>query len=147
MTTSTVEDFLSKDDEQDIVKAIREAEMQTSGEIRVHLERHTNKAPLQRAQELFHLLKMDNTKEENGVLIYVAVDDHTFAICGDTGINKKVPENFWESTKNKMITHFKEGHFKKGIITGITSAGNQLAQYFPWQHGDINELPDEITTS
>ncbi len=145
--TSTVEDFLSKDDEQYIIKAIRNAEIKTSGEIRVHIEHHSNKEPLQRAQELFHLLKMDNTKEENGVLIYVAVDDHTFAIFGDVGINKKVPVNFWEHTKNKMTSFFKTGHFKDGIIAAITNTGDQLAQYFPWRHGDINELPDEITTS
>lgn len=145
--TSTVEDFLSKDDEQDIIKAIRDAEMQTSGEIRVHLEHHAGKDSLERAQELFHLLKMDNTKEENGVLIYLAVDDHTFAICGDAGINNKVPSDFWKLTKNKMTTLFREGHFKEGIIAGVTSTGEQLANYFPWQHGDVNELPDEITTS
>ena len=144
---STVEDFLTQEEEQEIVQAIRVAERTTSGEIRVHLERHTDLDTFTRAKEIFHILKMDNTKEENGVLIYIAVDDHRFAICGDRGIDKKVPNNFWETTRDAMTTHFKEGRFKEGIIEGIQQAGERLSAYFPWEHGDINELPDEITTS
>jgi len=90
---------------------------------------------------------MDNTKEENGVLIYVAVDDQQLAICGDRGINRKVPDDFWETTKDKMLLQFKNGDFCKGLIAGVTCAGEKLAQYFKWEHGDVNELPDEITTS
>ena len=145
---STVEDFLSKSDEQAIVEAIRQSETRTSGEIRVHLEHHsTTEDALLRAQELFHLLKMDNTKEENGVLIYVAVDDHKLAICGDAGINKVVPPDFWKSTKDAMIAQFTKGNFRDGLIEGVQSTGEKLAVFFPWKHGDKNELPDEITTS
>ncbi len=144
---STVEDFLTQTEEQEIVEAIRMAESNTSGEIRVHLERHTDLDPFTRAKEIFHLLKMDNTKEENGVLIYIAVDDHTFAICGDRGIDKKVPANFWQTTRDTMSASFKKGHFKQGIIEGIQHAGERLSAYFPWEHGDSNELPNEITTS
>ncbi len=144
---STVEDFLTQAEEQEIVAAIRSAESNTSGEIRVHLERHTDLDAFARAKEIFHILKMDNTKEENGVLIYIAVDDHKFAICGDKGIDKKVPIGFWETTRDLMSAHFKGGRFKEGIIEGIQHAGKRLSMYFPWQHGDINELPDEITTS
>lgn len=145
---STVEDFLSKEDEQAIIAAIRASETQTSGEIRVHLEHHVQiKDALLRAQELFHLLKMDNTKEENGVLIYVAVDDHKLAICGDAGITRVVPVDFWETTKDKMIQQFTQGNFRDGLIEGVRCAGEKLAEFFPWQHGDTNELPDEITTS
>lgn len=144
---SSVEEFLTPQEEQEIVGAIRSAELVTSGEIRVHLERHTDLPILKRAQELFHFLKMDNTKEENGVLIYVAVDDHQLAIVGDRGIHNKVPEDFWERTKDKMIAQFKKGNFKDGIVDGVYCAGEKLAHYFPWQHGDENELPNEITTS
>lgn len=144
---STVEDFLTAKDEQDIIAAIRHSETQTSGEIRVHLEHRCSGNALLRAQELFHLLKMDNTKDENGVLIYVAVDDHVFAICGDRGINTLVPEGFWESTKDKMAIHFKQGRFKEGLVEGVQCVGEKLATFFPWYHGDRNELSDEITTS
>lgn len=145
--TSSVEEFLSSKEEQEIVGAIRTAELNTSGEIRVHIERQTDAPALERAKELFHLLKMDNTKEENGVLIYIAVDDHQLAICGDRGIHAKVPAYFWESTKDKMIQFFKKGDFKEGIIEGITCTGEKLSAFFPWKHGDENELPNEITTS
>lgn len=144
---STVEDFLTAADEREIIAAIRHSERRTSGEIRVHLEHHCDKDALMRAQELFHLLKMDNTKEENGVLIYVAVDDHCFAICGDRGIDREVPDDFWEVTKDVMTSHFKQGDYKSALIEGVRSAGKQLAHFFPWQHGDTNELPDDITTS
>jgi len=144
---STVEDFLTASEEQEVIQAIRLAESQTSGEIRVHLERHTNLPTIDRAQQLFHLLKMDNTKEENGVLIYVAVDDHQLAIIGDRGINAKVPDNFWDSTRDKMIAQFKADHFKQGLIDGVQCSGEKLQYYFPWDQDDVNELPDEITTS
>lgn len=144
---SSVEDFLTQTEEQEIVEAIRMAESNTSGEIRVHLERHTDLDPFTRAKEIFHILKMDNTKEENGVLIYIAVDDHRFVICGDRGIDKKVPTNFWKTTRDTMSASFKKGHFKQGIIEGIQHAGERLSVYFPWEHGDSNELPNEITTS
>lgn len=144
---SVVEDFLTATEEQEIVEAIRQAENRTSGEIRVHLERHTDKSAFDRAKELFHQLKMDNTKAENGVLIYVAVDDHTFAICGDRGINQVVPPGFWESTRDAIQTQFKQGNFKDGLVNGITRAGEQLRTYFPWDSDDRNELSDEISTS
>ncbi len=144
---SSIEDFLNQDEEKQVIAAIHQAESLTSGEIRVHLECHSNQPPINRAAQLFHLLKMDNTKEENGVLIYVAVDDHQLAIIGDKGINKKVPSDFWESTKDKMIAAFKSGNFKEGLVKGVQNAGEKLQAYFPWDATDDNELPDEITTS
>ena len=91
MPTSKVEDFLSAQEEQEIVAAILEAEKFTSGEIRVHIEAAASKDPYERAQEVFHVLKMDNTKHDNGVLIYIAVEDHQFVIFGDKGIDAAVP--------------------------------------------------------
>ena len=142
---SKVEDFLSASDEQEIVEAIVTSEKNTSGEIRVHIESHTRLDHFERAREVFHLLKMDNTKEENGVLLYVAVNDRKFAICGAKGIDKIVPENFWESTKDIIQHHFKQGDFKNGILEGVLKAGNELEKHFPWQHGDTNELSNEVS--
>ena len=82
---------------------------------------------------------------KNGVLIYVAVEDKTFVIYGDKGINDVVPDNFWDSTKDIMQSHFKDGNFKQGLIDGILKAGQQLEKHFPWIHGDINELPNDIS--
>lgn len=142
---SRVEDFLSPDDEQEIVQAILSAEKKTSGEIRVHIEAHTRLDHFERAKEVFHLLKMDNTKDENGVIIYVAVNDRKFAIYGDRGIDSVVPNNFWNSTKDTIEVQFKNGNHKEGIIEGVLMAGKELETYFPWQHGDTNELSNEVS--
>ena len=142
---SKVENFLTKEEEQEIVEAIRLAEKETSGEIRVHIEKTTSKVPFDRALEVFHELKMDQTELKNGVLIYLAVNDHKFVICGDKGINEVVPKGFWDSTKEVMATHFKSGNFKQGLIDGITKAGEQLQKYFPFENGDTNELSNEIS--
>lgn len=140
-----IEDFLSKEDEAEIVAAIQQAEQKTSGEIRVHIE-HSCKGDIwTRAMEVFHLLKMDNTKEDNGVLIYVAVDDRQFIIYGDKGINAVVPKDFWETTKDAIVTQFKKGNFKQGLIDGILRAGKELQVHFPWNEGDKNELSDKIS--
>jgi uncharacterized membrane protein len=142
---SQVEGFLSDEEQAEVIEAIVKAERNTSGEIRVHLEASTNLEPYKRAQEIFHLLKMDNTKEDNGVLIYVAVTDKKFAICGDKGIHKAVPKDFWDSTKDIMQTHFQKGQFKQGLVAGILKAGQELKTHFPWQHDDTNELSNEIS--
>lgn len=142
---SVAEDFLTAAEEQEIIEAIRKAELHTSGEIRVHIEGSSGKNALERAKEVFHLLKMDNTKDGNGVLIYVAAHDHTFAICGDKGINKVVPKDFWDATKNLMASHFKKQQFKQGLVEGILQAGKELNAHFPWHSADENQLPNEIS--
>jgi len=142
---SRVEKLLSNDEEQEIVQAILEAEKNTSGEIRVHLESHTRLDHFERAKEVFHLLKMDNTKDENGVLLYIAVNDRKFVIYGDKGIDKAVQDNFWDTTRDNIQSHFKEGNFKQGIIAGVKSTGKRLEKHFPWHHGDQNELSNEVS--
>lgn len=144
---STVEAFLTTLEEQEIVQAILVAEKNTSGEIRVHIEAFSNNDHYKRAQEVFHYLKMDNTKQENGVLFYIAVKDKKFVILGDKGINKVVPVNFWDTTKSLVETQFIKGNFKQGIIDGIEKAGVELSSHFPWHHNDTNELPNEISKS
>ncbi|MFK7746777.1 MAG: TPM domain-containing protein [Kordia sp.] len=143
---SKVEDFLSAEEEQEIIAAIRTAERSTSGEIRVHIEDHVDTNTFDRALEVFHLLKMDNTKLRNGVLIYVAVRDKSFVIYGDEGINNVVPKDFWNSTRDAMRNQFRQGNFTKGLIEGILQAGLELQKHFPWDadtHED--ELSNEIS--
>lgn len=143
---SQVEDFLTKEDEQAIVEAICLAEKNTSGEIRVHIEKTSSSAdPYDRAKEVFHNLKMDETQLKNGVLLYIAVEDHTFVICGDQGINDIVENDFWDCTKDTMVTHFKNGNFKQGLIDGILRAGEKLKIHFPRTASDTNELSNEIS--
>ncbi|MCC8359978.1 TPM domain-containing protein [Salinimicrobium sediminilitoris] len=143
---SKIEEFLNEEQEAEVVAAIRKAESHTSGEIRVHIEKTSNGNIWDRAMEVFHLLKMDNTKEDNGVLIYVAIDDRQFVIYGDKGINKVVPKDFWETTKDAIASSFKKGDFKQGLIDGILIAGKELQEHFPWSEGDKNELSNKIST-
>lgn len=142
---SKVEDFLTKEEEQAVVDAIGMAEKETSGEIRVHIEKTTSIDAFDRALEVFHLLEMEKTHLKNGVLIYVAIQDKSFVICGDEGINDLVENDFWDTTKEVMLAHFKNGNFKQGLIDGITKAGEQLKRYFPYEEGDTNELSNEIS--
>jgi uncharacterized membrane protein len=128
-----------------IVNAIKQAELNTSGEIRVHVENKCKINVLDRAADVFAMLKMHKTAQRNGVLFYLATGDKQFAILGDAGINAKVPDNFWESIKEEMQLHFKKGDFTKGLVTGIEMAGEKLKQFFPYQTDDVNELPDDIS--
>jgi uncharacterized membrane protein len=142
---SKVEDFLSKEAEQEIVSAIKEAEKNTSGEIRVHIENTTSIALFARAVEVFLLLEMDKTSERNGVLIYLAIQDKKFVIYGDKGIDEKVSDGFWNSTRDTIQGHFKNNNFKQGLVDGILKAGNELKKHFPIQKNDQNELSNEIS--
>jgi uncharacterized membrane protein len=142
---SKEKDFLTKEEEQEIIEAILTAEKNTSGEIRVHLEKTTDLDTYDRALEVFNELKMDETQLKNGVLIYMAVEDKTFVICGDQGINEVVQNDFWDSTKDVMVAHFKNGNFKQGLIDGILRAGEELKKHFPWSEDDTNELSNEIS--
>lgn len=139
--------FLTPDEEKEVVSAIGVAEKNTSGEIRVHIEQHSEKPPLERAQEVFLQLGMANTTARNGVLFYVGVADHTFAIIGDEGIDKVVEDDFWDCTKDEVISKFKEAKFKDGLVNGILRAGERLKQFFPFAADDENELPNEISKS
>ena len=142
---SKVEDFLTKAEEQEVVQAIGKAEKNTSGEIRVHIEKETSMVAIDRAMEVFRSLNMENTQERNGVIIYVAVKSHQFAIYGDKGIDEKVSDDFWNCTKDAMQNHFQHGNFKQGLIDGILNAGEQLKKHFPYVDNDLDELTNEIS--
>ncbi|MDG1040490.1 MAG: TPM domain-containing protein [Polaribacter sp.] len=142
---SKTNELLSKADEQEVIEAIKNAELNTSGEIRIHIEAKANKDAYERALDVFNELKMHQTEQRNGVLIYVAAEDKKFVICGDEGINNVVADDFWDCTRDTIAEHFKKGNFKVGIVAGILNAGIQLKQFFPWQTDDENELSNEIS--
>ncbi len=137
--------FFSDQQRKQIEDAIREAEKNTSGEIRVHLESHCKEDVLDRSAYLFKKLEMHKTEQRNGVLFYLAVVDHKFAVIGDAGINSKVYGDFWKEINEIMTTCFKQGEFVGGLSKGILRCGEQLKTYFPYQKDDVNELPDEIS--
>jgi uncharacterized membrane protein len=137
--------FFNKEQQAQILAAVKEAELATSGEVRVHIETNCNEDVLDRAAWIFGKLGMNKTAERNGVLFYLAVEDKKFAVIGDAGINAKVPEGFWNDTKDLLTKNFREGRFTEGLSEGIILAGKQLKTHFPHQKNDVNELPDEIS--
>jgi len=140
-----IDKLLTKEQKEKLIQAIRDAENQTSGEIRVHLESRCKGSVLQRAAQMFEKLKMHETQHRNSTIIYLAVKDRKFAIFGDQGINEIVPDNFWEDVKEEMQSYFERGEFINGLILGINQVGKKLKVHFPYQKDDINELPDDIS--
>lgn len=141
-----MKDQITEAQEQQIVQAIQEAERNTSGEIRVHIENVCKGSELDRAVEVFADLHMHQTKFRNGVLFYIALESHHFAVIGDGGINAVVPDNFWDEVKNVVLTEFKAGRYVDGLSKGVHLAGQQLKTFFPYdQKGDTNELNDDIS--
>ncbi len=139
--------YFSKAEEDRIVEAIRKAESQTSGELRVHVARKHKVDIMTEAAKVFQKLGMDKTKERNGVLFFIVPQKRQFAVIGDKGINEKVPEGFWNEVRDLMQDFFKKGEITEGICRGITLAGHQLKQYFPGKDDDENELPDTVSYS
>ncbi|MNS34658.1 hypothetical protein D3C72_667890 [compost metagenome] len=136
--------LLEEDNRKLVKEAIKRAESITSGEIRVCAEKYCAGEVLDRAAYYFKHLEMHKTSQRNGVLIYIATEDHKFAIIGDAGINALVGDGFWHETKNIMLQHFKSGQLTQGLIEGINKAGEALAKFFPPTDKDNNELSDDI---
>lgn len=137
--------FFTEEQKAEILEAIRKAELDTSGEIRLHVERKCKEDVLDHAAYLFEKLQMHKTEKRNGVLFYMSIEDHKFAILGDAGINAVTPDNFWDEIKESVIGEFKKGEFTKGISLGIEMTGKALKEHFPYQSDDVNELPDDIS--
>ncbi len=137
--------FFTKEQQALILASVKEAEKETSGEVRVHIETSLTGDVLDRAAWVFKKLGMHKTDERNGVLFYLAVSDRKFAIIGDAGINSKVPAGFWNEISELLIKNFKEGKFTEGLSEGILMAGKQLQTHFPFKKDDVNELSDEIS--
>jgi uncharacterized membrane protein len=137
--------FFNSEQQNLISSAIREAEENTSGEIRVHLESTVSGDVLDRAAWIFRKIGMHKTESRNGVLFYLAVKDKKFAVIGDQGINSKVPANFWDEIKKILEENFRNENFTEGLVKGILLAGIQLKTHFPHKSDDVNELSDEIS--
>ncbi|HPS63629.1 MAG TPA: TPM domain-containing protein [Bacteroidales bacterium] len=142
---SSAREFFSAQEQEDIRQAIMNAELDTSGEIRIHIEDEVKGDVMDRAAFLFGKLGMTRTELRNGVLIYLAVKNRRFAILGDSGINRVVPDNFWDDVKALMLKHFRENRFTDGLVEAIGASGKLLKKHFPRSQNDVNELPDDIS--
>ena len=141
----SIKDLFTKDEREDIRQAILNAELDTSGEIRVHIEDTCSGEVLDRASDIFKKLKMHKTERRNGVLFYLAVKNRKFAVLGDKGINAVVEDDFWDDIKALLLEHFREEKYAEGLIKGIELVGTKLKNHFPFQTDDVNELPDDIS--
>ena len=139
--------FFTSEEQRRITEEIRKAEERTSGEIRVHLDRYAGKDPLQKAQNIFLRLGMARTQHRNGVLIYLATDQRKFAILGDEGIHRVLPDGTWEDIRNEVQKHFLKGQFLEGLCLGIRRIGEGLQFHFPAEKEGHNELPNSISES
>lgn len=138
-------DFLSKGQQDMLTAAIKEAEKNTSGEIRIHLDDVCAGDPMKRAIDVFNFLHMERTAQRNGVLIYLACKSKVFSIIGDKGINEAVPEGFWNDVKESMAENFRKGLFAEGLEQAVLAVGEKLRAYFPYHEDDVNEQPDDIS--
>lgn len=135
----------SAEEEKEITDAIARAEERTSGEIRIHVERYCKTDPVLRASNLFHYLKMDETNQRNGVLLYIAMVDHKMALVGDEGIDEHCPERFWESEFEILKSHFQQKQYTKGITIVVEEIGKILAEHFPPAPEEGNQLSNDIS--
>jgi uncharacterized membrane protein len=137
--------FLSRLDHERIVGAIKEAETKSSGEIRVFIQRGELEGdPVVAAQKQFHQLGMDATRQRNGILIFVLPRAQKFAVIGDEGVHQKCGPDFWQRLVENMREHFKREEFTDALVEAIETAGRLLAEHFPRQGGDRNELSDQV---
>ena len=137
--------LFTEQQQKQVQDAIAQAELNTSGEIRVHIDKRCKEEPMKKAIAVFEKLGMHKTEQRNAVLFYLAMDDKKLAILGDKGINEVVPTNFWDEIRDLMVSHFKKGEFTEGLSKGIVMAGEQLKSAFPYQSDDTNELSNELT--
>jgi len=141
----TAKVFFTKEQREDIRQAVLNAELDTSGEIRVHIETSCKGDVLDRAAFIFDKMGMQKTEKRNGVLFYLAAKNRRFAVVGDKGINAVVSEDFWDDLKNLLLNYFREERFTEGLIEGISMVGTKLKEHFPYQTDDVNELSDNIS--
>lgn len=139
------ENFLTAEQQDTVVAAVRLAEKGTSGEIRIHIDGECEGNPMKRAEEVFGKLGMNRTGLRNGVLIYLACNSKVFAVIGDKGINDVVPDDFWEDILNIMRVRFRKEEYTEGLSEAVLKIGEKLKDFFPYQENDVNEQPDEIS--
>lgn len=137
--------FFSEQEQNSLVEAIRQAELHTSGEIRIHVEPSCTMKPELRAWQVFAQLDMHQTDLRNGVLIYLAYESKLFAIIGDKGIHEKVSQSFWEKERDILKNHFSQGKFLDGLVLAVHEIGQSLQVHFPRAANDTNELSNEIS--
>lgn len=132
--------------EENILDALRRAEASTSGELRIYIEaKNPMMDPLDRAREIFFRFNMHQTRQRNGVLIYIAHKHKELALYGDEGIHQQLGTAYWNKEVQMMLSHFRNNEIAEGLIRCMEDIGSVLKEKFPFIPGeDKNELPDDI---
>ena len=139
--------FFSRAEKKAIINAIRLAELKTSAEIRVHLERRVKGDVMDYAQQTFIRLSMNSAKEQNAVLVFFETSGRRFAVIGGQAIYDHTPEGFWKEEARRMEVLFRQDLFADGVIQFVAEVGELLARHFPRKANDTNEFPDQISCS
>lgn len=139
--------FLTPEEEQRVIQAIQEAERQTTGEIRIHLQSKLRRTAWEDALKVFNQLNMRNTESRNAVLFFIAPQNHQLVIIGDQGIHDLVMSNFWIEVRDHVLEYFKRSEYADGICLGVQLIGEKLKYHFPASadQKNENELPDDIS--
>ena len=137
-------EMFGREDLEDIQFAIKSFERRTSGEIVVSFNTSSAGQPYKTARKVFAKHNLHKTKERNATLIVLYPKEQKFAVIGDEGIHAKVPENFWDDVVADMAQHFQAGELVEGVVKGINRLGEKLAEFFPHQADDVNEISDEF---
>ncbi|MEW6195741.1 MAG: TPM domain-containing protein [Bacteroidota bacterium] len=149
MKNKLIYEFFTDDDFLRISKKIKEAEKNTSGEIRISIKEKSSWLEKKKdirtlAEKEFYKLNMHTTRDNTGILLFLLLAEKKFYILADKGINEKVDQSVWDKIRNEMQNEFKEGHFTNGILLGIENVGNTLSRHFPIKSDDTNELSNRI---
>lgn len=138
-------DFLSRAEKEQVIDAVRRAELVTGGEIRIHIENRCKDDPRESALRTFHILGMDATAARNAVLLYVATESRKVAVIADKGVDALVPKGYWDGICRLMTGAFARGEYARGLADAVEEVGRLLAEKFPYSEDDVNELPDDIS--
>ena len=131
-------------DEGQVLIAIRAAETQSSGQIRVFVSHRKTDDALGSAAKQFARLGMTKTQARNGVLIFLAPRSRAFAIFGDVAIDQKCGTEFWGAVRDEILVKLKAEEYTAALVHAVNRTGEKLKEHFPATGVQTNELPDAI---
>lgn len=137
-------EFLQKLDEARLQQAIAAAEQRTSGEIRVLVTNCPVEDPVAAARQAFLKNRMDQTRERNAVLVFIAPASRNFAVIGDEGVHARCGQAFWDELRGVISEAFAGDRFTEGLVEVVARTGRLLGEHFPRSGDDTNELSDRI---
>ena len=137
--------LLAPQDQRRILQKIEEIESRSSGEVRVHVTDRRVRDPLGAARKTFTALGMTRTRRRNGVLVFLSLPSRKIAIVGDEGVHRVAGPEYWEKLTRTMSERFAAGSYAEGLLEVLRQVEEVLVEHFPYEEGDVDELPDDIS--